>query len=59
VEAIALNTAHLGEHDAQMALEETRTLTGLPCADPVRHGGEALLEALLAGPLTGLAINER
>jgi len=59
VEAIALNTAHLGEHDARMALEETRTLTGLPCADPVRHGGEALLEALLAGPLTGLAINER
>jgi uncharacterized NAD-dependent epimerase/dehydratase family protein len=54
VAAIALNTAHLGEAEAQAALAETRALTGLPCDDPVRHGGHSLLNALLAGALAGM-----
>jgi uncharacterized NAD-dependent epimerase/dehydratase family protein len=54
VGAIALNTAHLSEDEARCALEEVKLETGLPCEDPVRHGGEALLSALLEGSLAGL-----
>ena len=46
VAAIALNTALLdgpAAADAQMA---TAAETGLPCVDPVRQGGEALLDLL-------------
>jgi uncharacterized NAD-dependent epimerase/dehydratase family protein len=46
VVAIALNTAHLEPVQASAALEETAALTGLPCHDPVREGGEALLSNL-------------
>jgi uncharacterized NAD-dependent epimerase/dehydratase family protein len=44
--AIALNTAHLSEENADQAMAEARDQTGLPCHDPVRHGGAPLLEAL-------------
>jgi uncharacterized NAD-dependent epimerase/dehydratase family protein len=47
VKAIALNTAHLPEGDVEAALDEVSALTGLPCHDPVRHGGEGLLAAIL------------
>ena len=47
VGAIALNTAHLPEEEVAGAVEAVAALTGLPCVDPVRHGGEGLLEALL------------
>ena len=50
VGAIALNTAHLPEEEEARAIEAVSALTGLPCDDPVRHGGEGLLDALLAGP---------
>jgi uncharacterized NAD-dependent epimerase/dehydratase family protein len=53
VGAIALNTAHLDAVGAQRAIEETRALTGLPCDDPVRHGGNDLLEAFLSPRGTG------
>lgn len=46
--AVALNTSHLDEHAAQEACEETESMTGLPCADPVRHGSARLLDAILA-----------
>lgn len=45
--AIALNTAHLDGPAAAEALKATAAETGLPCADPVRQGGEALLDLLL------------
>ncbi len=48
VVAIALNTGHLGEQEAAAAIAATLEETGLPCADPVRQGGEALLPPLLA-----------
>jgi len=47
VKAIALNTAHLPEGEVGGALDGVSELTGLPCHDPVRHGGEGLLAALL------------
>ncbi|MFY8149748.1 MAG: DUF1611 domain-containing protein [Prochlorococcaceae cyanobacterium] len=50
VRAIALNTAHLDDTAAAEAVAAMARDTGLPCRDPVRHGGEALLEALLAPP---------
>ncbi|MFM7170860.1 MAG: DUF1611 domain-containing protein [Cyanobium sp.] len=53
VGAIALNTAHLGDDEVPGALEAIRGLTGLPCHDPVRHGGADLLEALLTTDLSG------
>ena len=50
VRAIALNTAGLDPAGAETALEQCRQSTGLVCDDPVRHGGETLLRALLAAP---------
>ena len=48
VTAIALNTAHLEDPAAAAALTATAAATGLPCLDPVRQGGEALLEVLFS-----------
>ncbi|MFN7900399.1 MAG: DUF1611 domain-containing protein [Synechococcaceae cyanobacterium] len=48
VRALALNTALLAAEDARQALDGAAALTGLPCSDPVREGGEALLAALEA-----------
>jgi hypothetical protein len=31
------------------AVAQTAIETGLPCSDPVREGGDSLLESLLAG----------
>ncbi len=47
VGAIALNTGHLGAEAAAEAIAATTALTDLPCQDPVRNGGDGLLEALL------------
>jgi uncharacterized NAD-dependent epimerase/dehydratase family protein len=47
VVAIALNTAHLDEAAASLALAETVASTGLPTYDAVRGGAEALLDAVL------------
>lgn len=47
VAAIALNTAHLSESEAQQAIEQVSVETGLPCIDPVRAGAEVLLDAIL------------
>jgi uncharacterized NAD-dependent epimerase/dehydratase family protein len=46
VRAIALNPGHLSAAAAAAAIAETAAATGLPCDDPVRHGGEALLREL-------------
>jgi uncharacterized NAD-dependent epimerase/dehydratase family protein len=48
VRAVALNTALLDAAAARRAAAELGEQTGLPCLDPVRDGGETLLEALLA-----------
>ncbi|MEB3352333.1 MAG: DUF1611 domain-containing protein [Cyanobacteriota bacterium] len=50
VRAIALNTGGLETAAAATALRRTADATGLPCADPVRDGGDGLLAALLAAP---------
>ena len=47
VAAIALNTGHLGASEAAAAIAATAAATGLPCHDPVREGGDALLATLL------------
>ena len=47
VAAIALNTGLLDGPAAVEALASTAAATGLPCVDPVRQGGEALLDLLL------------
>jgi uncharacterized NAD-dependent epimerase/dehydratase family protein len=47
VAAIALNTFHLGEAEAKVAIEQTQQATGLPCTDPVRFNAETLLKAIL------------
>jgi uncharacterized NAD-dependent epimerase/dehydratase family protein len=49
VVAIALNTGHLAAEQAKAALEAMAALTGLPCHDPVRDGGEWLLADLRQG----------
>jgi uncharacterized NAD-dependent epimerase/dehydratase family protein len=48
VRAIALNTAHLEPAAAAAAVAQIGAETGVACADPVREGGEALLQVLLA-----------
>jgi uncharacterized NAD-dependent epimerase/dehydratase family protein len=47
VAAIALNTAHLNDTEAQRAIEQAVIETGLPCTDPVRMGADLLLDAIL------------
>jgi uncharacterized NAD-dependent epimerase/dehydratase family protein len=47
VRALALNTARLAGAEVEAAIAATAAETGLPCADPVRHGAASLLEALL------------
>jgi uncharacterized NAD-dependent epimerase/dehydratase family protein len=48
VSAIALNTAQLEPPQAIAALAAVQAETGLRCCDPVRQGGQPLLEALLS-----------
>lgn len=58
VAAVALNTAHLCEQEARQAMADIEAQTGLPCDDPVRHGGAGLLEALFAADLAGTQRDE-
>lgn len=46
VKAIAVNTRGLDNAAARAELERVRAETGLPADDPVRFGGDALLDAL-------------
>lgn len=46
VAGIAVNTAELGEEEAEKYLLQLRLETGLPVTDPVRYGVQCLLEAL-------------
>jgi uncharacterized NAD-dependent epimerase/dehydratase family protein len=46
VVGIALNTAHLSEEAAKLAIAQVRQETGLPCTDPVRLGADELLDAV-------------
>jgi uncharacterized NAD-dependent epimerase/dehydratase family protein len=48
VRGIALNTADLDAAAAAAAIAATAAMTGLACDDPVRHGADRLLDALLA-----------
>jgi uncharacterized NAD-dependent epimerase/dehydratase family protein len=48
VVAVALNTSGLDEHAARRAIAETAVETGLVSDDPVRFGGERILDALRA-----------
>ena len=47
VVAIALNTGHLSEGDAEGAMREVEAQTGLPCTDVFRHGATKILNAIL------------
>ncbi len=54
VVAVALNTSLIAdEADARRVIEATAAETGLPCADPVRFGGDALW-AEIAAAVAGL-----
>ena len=46
VKAVALNTGHLEAAPAARAMDAVAQDTGLPCADVVRGGGVAVLQAL-------------
>ena len=46
VRAIALNTARLNEGEAVRAVEHLKQTLQLPCTDPVRWGGEPILDAI-------------
>ena len=47
VAAIALNTHGLEDADARAAISAAAAATGLPADDPVRFGGDSLLDAVL------------
>jgi uncharacterized NAD-dependent epimerase/dehydratase family protein len=47
VAAVALNTASLDDAAATAAVATAHEETGLPTADPVRHGADPLLDAVL------------
>ena len=46
VKAIALNTYGMDTASAKKVIRDTTQLTGLPCSDVVRFGGNALLSAI-------------
>ena len=46
VKAIALNTYGMDTASAKKVVQDTTQLTGLPCSDVVRFGGNALLSAI-------------
>jgi len=46
VKAIALNTFGMDTATAHQAIKSTQELTGLPCTDAVRFGGELLLKSI-------------
>ena len=48
VRALALNTARLNQSEASDLVDELSDRLGLVCRDPIRHGAEELLQALLA-----------
>jgi uncharacterized NAD-dependent epimerase/dehydratase family protein len=48
VRALALNTALLEAAEAAAVAARLADATGLPVVDPVRQGGDALLDAVLA-----------
>jgi len=45
--AVAVNTHGLSDEESARSIDDISRLTGLPCADPVRHGPAALLDAIL------------
>ncbi|MBY0545857.1 MAG: DUF1611 domain-containing protein [Candidatus Obscuribacterales bacterium] len=45
--AIAVNTVGLTEEEAGAYVDDMSRQTGLPCCDPVRHGADILLDAIL------------
>ena len=45
---IALNTAHLDESDARDSVSRLAAETGMPVADPVRHGCETFAAQIAA-----------
>ena len=47
VVAVALHTGALGEQDARAEIRQVQEETGLPTDDPVRFGGDTLLDAVL------------
>ncbi|NEO26862.1 MAG: DUF1611 domain-containing protein [Kamptonema sp. SIO4C4] len=47
VRGIALNTAHLSEKEARIAIEQVENDTELPCSDVVRFGGDSLFAEIL------------
>jgi uncharacterized NAD-dependent epimerase/dehydratase family protein len=47
VVAVALNTRDLGEDEARAAIAAAEAETGLPADDPVRFGGDVLLDTVL------------
>jgi len=47
VKAIALNTYHLNDTEAEEAVMKVQGETGLPCTDVVRWGGAELLNSLI------------
>lgn len=46
VAAIALNTAHLNDSEAALAVEQVQAETGLPVTDVIRYGTGPLVEAV-------------
>jgi uncharacterized NAD-dependent epimerase/dehydratase family protein len=47
VAAIALNTRDLDPGGTETAIRDAEALTGLPATDPVKFGGERLVQALI------------
>ena len=48
VVAVSLKTNLLSPSEAAEAIAATEAETGLPADDPVRHGGDKLLDAVIA-----------
>ena len=48
VRALALNTARLDDQQALKVVEQVGERLGIVCRDPIRHGADDLLQAMMS-----------
>ena len=46
--ALALNTARLGDQQVLKVVEQVGERLGIVCRDPIRHGADDLLQAMIS-----------
>ena len=59
VRALALNTARLDDQQALKVVEQVGERLGIVCRDPIRHGADDLLQAMMSPETENMLKGER